>query len=110
MIAKANVTLTPEQETLLIPLYAKAQPENPLFFDLHARDILNQVGYDFARLRVPYKTIVLICQRAKKLDAATRAFLVEQPTGSATSGLWLDSRFGEWITVRSDGTTWTCRR
>ena len=30
---KTKVTLTPEQETLLIPLYAKAQPENPLFFD-----------------------------------------------------------------------------
>jgi O-methyltransferase involved in polyketide biosynthesis len=81
MISKTKVTLTPEQETLLIPLVAKAQPENPLFFDLRARDILNQVDYDWARLRVPYKTIVLICQRTKKLDAATRAFLAERPDG-----------------------------
>ena len=94
MIAKTRVTLTPEQKTLLIPLYAKAQPENPLFFDPHARDILNQVDYDFARLRVPYKTIVLLCQRAKKLDAATRAFLVEHPNGVVLHlGCGLDSRF-----------------
>lgn len=26
-----KISLTPEQETLLIPLYAKAQPENKLF-------------------------------------------------------------------------------
>jgi O-methyltransferase involved in polyketide biosynthesis len=95
MSAKTQVTLSPEQETLLIPLYAKAQPENPLFFDLQARYILNQVDYDLARLRVPYKTIVLICQRAKKLDAATRAFLVEQPNGVVLHlGCGLDSRFG----------------
>ena len=94
MIAKTRVALTPEQETLLIPLYAKAQPENPLFFDPLARDILNQVDYNFARLRVPYKTIVLICQRAKKLDAATRAFLAEQPNGVVLHlGCGLDSRF-----------------
>lgn len=94
MVAETRVTLTPEQETLLIPLYAKAQPENPLFFDQHARDILNQVGYDFTRLRVPYKTVVLVCQRAKKLDAATRAFLAEQPNGVVLHlGCGLDSRF-----------------
>ena len=29
MDSKAKITLTPEQETLLITLYAKAQPENP---------------------------------------------------------------------------------
>ena len=94
MIAKTKVKLTPEQETLLIPLVAKAQPENPLFSDPQARDILNQMDYDLARLRVPYKTIVLICQRAKKLDAATRAFLVEQPNGVVLHlGCGLDSRF-----------------
>lgn len=94
MNAKTRVTLNPEQETLLIPLYAKAQPENPLFFDSWALDILNQVDYDFARLRVPYKTVVLICQRTKKLDAATRAFLVDHPDGVVLHlGCGLDSRF-----------------
>jgi len=91
---KTKITLTPEQETLLIPLYAKAQPENPLFFDPRARDILDRVAYDFSRLRVPYKTVVLICQRAKKFDAATRAFLIEHPNGVVLHlGCGLDSRF-----------------
>jgi O-methyltransferase involved in polyketide biosynthesis len=94
MTTRAKVSLTPEQETLLITLYAKAQPGNPLLFDPKARDILNQMDYDFARLRVPYKTIVLICQRAKKLDTVARDFLKEHPGGVVLQlGCGLDSRF-----------------
>ena len=94
MNEKAKMTLSPEQETLLIPLYAKAQPENPLFFDPIAKDILSRVDYDFSRLRVPYKTVVLICQRAKKLDAVARAFLAEHGNGVILHlGCGLDSRF-----------------
>lgn len=94
MSQKQKITLSPEQETLLIPLYAKAQPENPLFFDPKAREILNLVDYDFARLRVPYKTVVLVCQRAKKMDAAVRDFLVEHPNAMVLHlGCGLDSRF-----------------
>jgi O-methyltransferase involved in polyketide biosynthesis len=94
MSEKAKIKLTPEQETLLIPLYAKAQPGNPLFFDPKAQDILDQVDYDFTRLRVPYKTVVLICQRAKKMDAVAREFLAEQPTGVVLHlGCGLDGRF-----------------
>jgi O-methyltransferase involved in polyketide biosynthesis len=94
MNEKTKITLTPEQETMLIPLYAKAQPGNPLFFDPQAREILAQVDYDFTRLRVPYKTVILVCQRAKKLDAVTRAFLAEHPGGVVLHlGCGLDSRF-----------------
>jgi len=94
MIAKTKVTLTPEQGTLLIPLYARAQPGNPLFFDPKAQEILSQVDYDFTRLRVPYKTVILICQRAKKLDAVARDFLAEHPGGVVLHlGCGLDSRF-----------------
>ncbi len=94
MATRTKVTLTPEQETLLITLYAKAQPGNPLLFDAKAQDILNRVDYDFARLRVPYKTVVLICQRAKKLDMVTRDFLGEHPGAVVLQlGCGLDSRF-----------------
>ncbi len=94
MNEKAKITLSPEQETLLIPLYAKAQTGNPLFFDSSARDILERVDYDFTRLRVPYKTVVLVCQRAKKLDAVARAFLAEHANGVVLHlGCGLDSRF-----------------
>jgi O-methyltransferase involved in polyketide biosynthesis len=94
MNEKAKITLSPEQETLLIPLYAKAQPGNPLFFDPRAQNILNRVDYDFNRLRVPYKTIVLLCQRAKKLDVVAKAFLAEHVNGVVLHlGCGLDSRF-----------------
>ena len=94
MNKKTKVTLTPEQETLLITLHAKAQPGNPLFFDPKAQEILNQMDYDFARLRVPYKTVILVCQRAKKLDAVTRDFLAEHPNGVVLHlGCGLDGRF-----------------
>ena len=94
MNEKTKIKLTPEQETLLIPLFAKAQPGNPLFFDPNARDILNQVDYDFTRLRVPYKTVILICQRAKKLDAVTHDFLAGHPNGVVLHlGCGLDGRF-----------------
>lgn len=94
MTERARVALTPEQETLLITLYAKAQPGNPIFFDPMAHDILNRIDYDFTRLHIPYKTIVLICQRAKKLDTVTRDFLAKHPGGIVLQlGCGLDSRF-----------------
>ncbi|MBN1137521.1 MAG: class I SAM-dependent methyltransferase [Anaerolineae bacterium] len=94
MSEKTKVKLTPEQETLLITLYARAQPGNPLFFDPQAQDILSRVDYDFARLRVPTKTVILVCQRAKKLDAVARDFLSEHPAGVVLHlGCGLDGRF-----------------
>jgi O-methyltransferase involved in polyketide biosynthesis len=91
---RAKVTLTPEQETLLITLYAKAQADNPLFFDPMSEEILKRVDYDFARLHVPKKTVILVCQRAKKLDVVTREFLAEQPDGVVLQlGCGLDTRF-----------------
>jgi O-methyltransferase involved in polyketide biosynthesis len=43
---------------------------------------------------VPYKTVVLVCQRAKKLDAVTRNFLAKHPAGVVLHlGCGLDSRF-----------------
>jgi O-methyltransferase involved in polyketide biosynthesis len=92
---KTKIMLTPEQETLLIVLFAKAQPGNPLFFDPKAQEILSQVDYDFSRLHVPYKTVVLVSQRAKKMDAVTRDFLTEHPSGVVLHlGCGLDNRFG----------------
>jgi O-methyltransferase involved in polyketide biosynthesis len=90
----AKITLTPEQETLLIPLYAKGQPGNPLLFDPQAEAILSQVDYDFTRLKVPYKTVILVCQRAKKFDTVARSFLAEHPDGVVLHlGCGLDGRF-----------------
>ncbi len=94
MDEKAKISLTPEQETLLIPLYTKAQPDNPIFYDPASREILQKVDYDFSKLRIPYKTTILICQRAKKIDAVTKTFLSKNPAGIVLHlGCGLDSRF-----------------
>ena len=94
MNAGEKQTLTPEQETTLITLYAKAQPDNPLFFDPKALEILNQTDYDFNRLHIPYKTVILVCQRAKKIDNFTLDFLKENPGGVVLQlGCGLDGRF-----------------
>lgn len=94
MTDSARLRLAREQETLLITLYAKAQPDNPLFFDPVARDILTSLDYDFAKLHVPYKTVVLVCQRGKKIDTVTRGFLADHPGGIVVQlGCGLDSRF-----------------
>lgn len=92
---KTKIKLTPEQETLLIPLYAKAQPDNPLFYDPKARQILESVDYDFSKLKVPNKTVVLVSQRANKLDETVQTFLAENPVGVVLHlGCGLDNRFG----------------
>jgi len=89
-----KVSLSPEQETLLIPLYAKGQPDNPIFYDPAAGNLLKRIDYDFSKLKVPYKTIVLICQRVKKFDSVTGSFLSANPNGLVLHlGCGLDNRF-----------------
>ncbi|NMB86755.1 MAG: class I SAM-dependent methyltransferase [Chloroflexi bacterium] len=92
METKEKITLTKEQETLLIPLYAKAQ-RNPILEDEKARQILAQVQYDFQRLNVPEKTAVTLRMRAKQLDAYATAFLAAHPEAVVLHlGCGLDSR------------------
>lgn len=91
---KEKIVLTPEQETLLIPLFAKANKKNPLFFDQKAKEILDSIEYDFEKLQVPYKTVILVCQRAKKMDTEVRNFLKRHPDGVVLHlGCGLDNRF-----------------
>ncbi len=92
MNPKEKITLTREQETLLIPLYSKAQ-DNPLFNDEKARQILAGVDYDFDRLKTPEKTAVTLRIRAKQLDAYTRRFIQTHPDALILHlGCGLDSR------------------
>ena len=94
MEAKAKISLTAEQETLLIPLYAKSDPNNPIFYDPKAREILESVDYKFSELKVPSKTVILVCQRARKFDDMVREFLEAQPDGVVLHlGCGLDNRF-----------------
>lgn len=94
--AREKVLLTEEQETLLIPLYAKATESrlpNPIFVDEKAQEILGRIEYDFARLDIPRKTSITLCIRANKLDGYTRDYLAEHPQSVVIHlGCGLDSR------------------
>ncbi len=92
MNPKEKVTLTLAQETLLIPLYAKAQ-ENPVIRDEKARQILDGVDYDFSQLKVPQKTAVTLWIRARQLDTYTSQFIAAHPNAVIIHlGCGLDSR------------------
>jgi O-methyltransferase involved in polyketide biosynthesis len=92
MDVKEKITLSEERETLLIPLYAKAQ-ENPILNDEKARQILESLQYDFRRLKIPHKTEVTLRIRAKQLDAYTRQFITAHPNALILHlGCGLDSR------------------
>ncbi|HNT53676.1 MAG TPA: class I SAM-dependent methyltransferase [Anaerolineaceae bacterium] len=96
MSSKETIMLSQEQETLLIPLYAKATESHrarPIFSDPKAGEILAAVAYDFSSLRVPRKTSITLCLRATRLDAVARNFLNQNPTGRVLHlGCGLDSR------------------
>jgi O-methyltransferase involved in polyketide biosynthesis len=104
---KEKISLTEEQETLLIPLYSKAvegRRPNPIFVDEKAQKILERVEYDFARLKIPRKTTVTLCIRAKKLDAYTREFLANHPRSVVVHlGCGLDSRYAR---IHNEAVEW----
>lgn len=92
MDTKEKILLTKEQETLLIPLFSKAQ-DNPILDDDKARQILKGVQYDFGRLKIPQKTVVMMNIRAKKLDLYTEEFIAHHPDAVILHlGCGLDSR------------------
>lgn len=93
MEKQSRIALTPEQETLLIPLYCKASKDNPVFDDAKAREILGQLDYDFDALRIPRKTCIMMCLRALQFDVYVNEFVrVYADAVVVHLGCGLDSR------------------
>lgn len=100
---REKVVLTKAQETLLIPLYAKANGQ-PIFIDEKAQQILDQIEYPFNELKIPKKTAVTLLVRAEKLDSYAQAFLQRNPNGLILHlGCGLDSRC---LRVAHEQATW----
>jgi O-methyltransferase involved in polyketide biosynthesis len=104
MIAtKEKVLLTKEQETLLIPLFSKAQ-DNPIIQDEKACEVLQHLEYDFQQLKVPEKTAVMMRMRAKQFDIYAREFIAAHPDALILHlGCGLDSRC---LRVPADDAIW----
>lgn len=98
-----NITLTPEQETLLVPLYCKALTDNSALSDKKAQDILSHIAYDFRQLHIPRKTCIMMCLRARQFDNYTREFLADHPESVvAHLGCGLDDRYDRINNTRVD--------
>jgi O-methyltransferase involved in polyketide biosynthesis len=92
-----KITLSGEMETLLIPLFGKAresEKKTPVLVDKKAVEISSQIDYDFASLKIPEKTNVMMCLRAKLIDNFVKDYL-DRSNGSVALhlGCGLDSRY-----------------
>ena len=105
---KEKILLTEAQETLLIPLISKSrvsQGKHITFIDTKTEEILANIEYDFAKLRVPQKTAVTVRMRAHKFDDYTKAFIDDHPDALVLHlGCGLDSRF---LRVDNGRVRWT---
>jgi len=92
-----KTVLTEEKETLFIPLYGKAiesGKKNSVLTDKKAVEIINNLDYDFNSLKIPAKTNVMMCLRARLFDDFTVEFLRGHPQASVVHlGCGLDSRY-----------------
>ena len=92
---KEKITLKKEMETLLIPLYGRAQMSHQgLISDSYAGETLNLIDYDFSRLKIPKKLQVFMALRCAILDDFTKDFLSQHPNTLIISlGSGLDARY-----------------
>jgi len=92
-----KVVLTEEKETLLIPLYGKAKENEkkaPVIIDRKAVEIVNQIEYNFDLLKIPEKTNIMMCIRAKIIDNYVNEYLKNSDKSIALHlGCGFDSRY-----------------
>jgi O-methyltransferase involved in polyketide biosynthesis len=92
MATNSTITLSHEQETLLIPLFGKAKYQH-IFSNEKAKFIIEKIDYNFEKLNVPQKTATTLVVRAQKLDEITKKFIQKHPDGTILHlGCGLDSR------------------
>ncbi len=94
---QVNVNLGVVQETLLIPLWARAVEANrtePILCDTKAVEMVGAIDYDFEKFAKGRGSQVGCCLRASIIDDWVREFLWEHPDGTVVEiGAGLDTRF-----------------
>lgn len=89
--------LTGVEETLLLPLWARAtetQRRDPIVEDPKAVELVNRIDYDFRRFAHDWKSQVAVAVRTRILDDAVGRFLAAHPHAVIVNlGAGLDSRF-----------------
>jgi len=96
MTTKMKVELGAVQETLLIPLLARAEAtrkKSGLLRDPKAVEIVDALDYDFGKW-VGIRSLVGASIRARMFDEEVRAFLAEHPSGTVVEiGAGLNTRY-----------------
>jgi O-methyltransferase involved in polyketide biosynthesis len=90
-----KIQLHHEMETLIIPLYGKAQmSEAGIFKDPFAEAAIRQLDYDCAKLTIQKKTQVMLAIRAVIIDRLTSDFVAHNPASMVLHlGCGLDARY-----------------
>lgn len=96
---KIRVDLNNVHETLLLPLWGRAQAAHmryPVLKDRRAVRLIEQLDYDFSGFRAGLGSwqILLFALRAKEFDAIVRDFIAEHPAATIVNiGAGLDTTF-----------------
>jgi O-methyltransferase involved in polyketide biosynthesis len=96
MSLKQPIRLGPTQETLLVPLFARAEEcrrKRPILEDARAAEIVESIDWDFQRFNQRMR--ILACAlRAAMFDEWVSEFLREHPAGTVIEiGAGLNTRF-----------------
>lgn len=95
--ARIRPALGQVQETLLIPVYARAVEsarEEPIFYDAKSLQMVEQIDYDFARFAAAKHVLLDVTVRTALLDRLVGQFIADNPAGQVINlGAGLDSRF-----------------
>jgi O-methyltransferase involved in polyketide biosynthesis len=93
---RKTLTLDPVEETLLLTLYLKALDSKlpvPMLGDTLSAELVDQIEYDFTKLKVNQSLVYSTGLRTKRLDDAVRAFIAEHPDAVVLDlGCGLDPR------------------
>lgn len=96
-MTKTKVDLGIVQETLLIPLWARAvelQQADPIICDPKSAEILEAIDYDFDKFATANNSQIGTCLRGMILDNWVRTYLKQHPQGSVVEiGAGLNTRF-----------------
>ncbi|MFA5268475.1 MAG: class I SAM-dependent methyltransferase [Methanoregula sp.] len=94
---KTRIKIDKEKETLLVPLLCKAresEKDRPILSDPRAAQLVRRIDYDFSALKIPKKTQITLCIRAKQFDQYARKFLDAHPFSTVIHlGCGLDTRY-----------------
>lgn len=97
MTEKITLSLSGVPETLLIPLYQRAQETqrpDAMFKDDKAVDIVQKLDCDLSRFKLQKHDIVALVLRVREFDRFVRDFLTAHPDGVVVHiGCGLDTRF-----------------